>query len=374
MPPEFDDEDDIRADLQESFEAIRDGRVSDEGLPIPREGATEEDVQRDRRARDAAGRFAVKDAGADDEGTGGAPDPTKPADTPSGTEDKPAQPAQAAATDIPAPESWSAPALQQHWASLPPEVRAHVADREMRTAERIRTLAEPLRPVAELAQARGIPWQTGLGQLVEAQREFDKSPSEGMLFLAKKFGIDMDELAQLAFDRSQGKTPSATTLSPQSVNPQLEERLGRLETALERQARQSKEDADKENLSFVVEFAKDPTRPHFNAVATEINQLLPMIRRDNPGAPREKILQMAYDRAVWANPTVRASLIASQAASAQQQQQTQQRARNGRAASSLSHVGGPTSGTIPRQPMKNGRFDDDDIRNDILASVDSLSS
>lgn len=52
-----------------------------------------------------------------------------------------------------------------------------------------------------------------------------------------------------------------------------------------------------------------PKYPHFNAVAEDMLALVPAIRQANPGMGAYQILEQAYDRAVYANPTTRALVL-----------------------------------------------------------------
>lgn len=382
-------EDDLRGDLMASFDLFDKGTLTAENaydmeLPAKTEPAakTERDGgasgadQGDRggqhtgradrtpatggeqdsreRQRDAQGRFAkgegdntgeAKPAGAD----AGA----KPLEKPAASEQQAKPQASAAqqppaASPEPAPEGMGTKATQL-WATATPEVRAYIAETESALAK----IAEPFTAAMTAAKEISVPWNQYVGNLVKTEKYLRANPMEAMIWIAERQGVDLDELADYALERrqrgGQGQSSGQQQI-PQEfqhvVAPlaeqvaQLTSRLSQREQA-EANARQQAETSQREAYKReVAAFAEK--NPHWETVKGEAFALMSHLARQNPNRSFGEILKDAYDRAVYANPEVRAKL----AAEAEAAQREKQRGRASRELEAVtSHRGTPPNGS-----------------------------
>ncbi len=244
--------------------------------------------------------------------------PTKAApDKAAATTDLPSKDTQtqastAAQTASAPPAGWTA-AEKAEWSKLSPVAQAAVSRRETEMtnggkqwSEEKRRYEGILAPVAEAARARGMDTATGLQTLLAAQRALDTNPVDAIKHIARSYGVD---LATLAGTQAANGSPEATqqpdiaALVRQAVQPLLAPIQQRY--ASEEQARQQS------TVDLVTTFATSPGHEHFDAVEAELMAMIPTIRSVNPTWDHAKVLQEAYDRATYANPTTRAALQAA---------------------------------------------------------------
>jgi len=129
--------------------------------------------------------------------------------------------------------------------------------------------------------------------------------------------MPLEQKRQMAVDifREYGIDVSGAPASPDAAYSALEARLAKAEAAafaVQRESQQRAEQAYREGVSqqqkTVEAFAKNPANKYFDAVGNDILRLI------QSGAATD--LQSAYDIAIYANPTVRAKVLAEQQATA----------------------------------------------------------
>lgn len=399
-------EDDVRADLMAGFELFDAGKLTadnayDFELPAkkPTDNTTErkadggadgadqgergrqtvkpdsspatgDDKDSRDRQRDAHGRFAKGEGESDPAAKpAGAETQAKPGDKPPAADAQAKPPESAAqqtqaASPEPAPDGLGAKASQL-WATATPEVRDYIASTESALAK----LAGPVSEAMTVAKEIGIPWNQYVGNLIKTEVGLRKNPMDTMLWIAERQGIDLDALADYAIERRAGRNPSQpgqANIPPELqhvVAPlveqvaQLTSRLSQREQA-EATARQDAETREREHYKReVATFAA--ANPNWNDVKSEAFALMSVVARQKPNATFTEIIKDAYDRAVFANPAVRAKIQAEADAKAREAQ----RARGSRALETLtSHRGGPTS---QARPVANGS---DNLRDEISAN------
>lgn len=276
------------------------------------------------RARDEAGRFAKQ-----------ATPVTPPPDpkTPSGA----AEPA--ATQTITPPPSWSATA-KADWGKLPPHIQQEVLKREGdiqngkaqwdQKAERFNALDQVLAPRSERFRLAGVSEAQAVQQLFAAADLLERNGRDGIIYLARQYGVDLRQFAQ------GGQAPAQ-----QQAHPALQQLYGEINTlkgALAQQ-QQTASQADQTRLAQTIDqFRADPKNVYFENVRTAMGHLI----RGNPGLT----LQEAYDQATWANPEIRPLLLRSQqdASAAEVQAAARAKAIAARQASG-SVVGSPTPGS-----------------------------
>ena len=199
-----------------------------------------------------------------------------------------------------APKSW---AKEKHevWAKVPKEAQEYFVQREQQMLDGLEqykadaTFARPLKevitPYMPMLNARGIDAPKAVAALLNAQYQLDQNPRAGIMHIAKTYGVDLAELAQLS---QQG----APTVAPEVM--ELRTELHGIKTELQQRQEQEFKAARERVAVEVNTFAADPAHPYFDEVADDIVRML------QTGESLEK----AYEKAVWANPVTRAKELA----------------------------------------------------------------
>jgi hypothetical protein len=272
-------------------------------------------------ARDPAGRFAGKQTEVQA--------PTVP-------DSEPEDPAIAAP-----PQSWTAQ-MREKWSTLSPDVRKYVGEREAETHRRIteqgqevarlKQLDEVVSPYRQAFNLAGVQEAAALKQVLEVQSLLQRDPVNGLRWIAQQYGVTADQLTQMAPEGP--RDPYVATL----LN-----KVQQLEAATAAQQAQATQAMQSGIATEIETFAKDPARPHFEAVREEMGRLI--------GSGVASTFADAYDKAVWSVPTIRAQLIAEErkaaAAELEKARQAEQAKRaqavNVRGASAPGAVGAPRS-------------------------------
>ena len=301
-----DTSDDLRSVLSAAFEAG--------GEPEHTEAQTEAPPRQDR-ARDEHGRFTRAEQQA---ALGAAPaEETDTTDQPATREDEPASQA------IAPPASWS-DADKAHWTSLSRDAQEVILRRERdidkALAERanesqaVAPLREVLAPYQSKHAMMGLSDAEAVRRLLAAQEMLEQDPDRAFPELARAFGYD---LRRLTAQTTQQVPPQQQQQQPQQFrDPRVDELLTTMQQREQQQA-----------LAAVEAFGKDPAHPHFADVRSHMGTLL------QSGAATD--LQDAYDKAVWATPSVREKLLADRERSAQAEREAaaKQKAAEARRAS-----------------------------------------
>lgn len=262
-----------------------DVRAAMESLSQTQEDAAVADDAPKERSRDESGRFA-KAEGAD---TGDTQQEVSDADP---LKDKPEERSPA----FEPPKGWSADAKAK-WSALDPSIQAEIAKREQdmdtggqRWSEEKRRYEETLSPMRDFARMNGINEQEAITRFLNADRFLSSNPVEAIKWLAQSYGVDLENMT--ATQRPQQDPMVA----------QLRQELSTIrETLTQREV--------SEVQSQIDAFAKAPGHEHFSEAKTLMGHLI------NSGQAAD--MQEAYEKAIWAIPTIREKLIAAQTAEAQ---------------------------------------------------------
>ena len=266
------------------------------------------------RARDEAGRFT-------------------PAELAQQAADKAAEQAPAVEAKR-APSSWKKDAAAE-FDKLPPHVQDEVLRRETdfhkgiegfkQHADLGRSMERALQPYMQTIQQLGVAPDQAVGALLKADamlRNPDPSVrAQYFASLAQQYGIDLGQAAQVP------------QRDPYTF--QLEQRLAQIQQQQE-QFQQSQQEQQREALNSELQ-AFAATAEHFEAVKEDMAALLQ--------AGRATDLKDAYDKAVYANPQTRQSLLEQQRAEALKQAQTQALANRAKAAAVSVKGSSPASGS-----------------------------
>lgn len=232
------------------------------------------------------GRFAPKNP---TEQAADAPPANEVADQTAETPQEQATPA------IDAPVSWSAE-QKAKWATLPPDTRAYIAQRDKESHEAISRAGqqikafEPIGKVIEqfshVFQKNGLQPHDGIARMMAVNEMLEANPKAAIAEIAKAYGVNL-----------QGEAAQDATPENQRI-ADLEARLAKTESHLTAQQRERLSAENNALAREIADFAKD--KPHFESVRKVMAGLM------NSGAA--ETMQDAYDKAIYADPTIRQSL------------------------------------------------------------------
>ena len=297
QPEPADTRDDLRSQLEAAFKqhtAEPDPAPAAEPAPVEAAEPVAEPVAEptdDARPRDANGRFLPKEAAKETAKEQTLANPEHPKADKQAEAAPETAPQQPATQRIAPPEHWNGGGKVK-WDKLPRDVQQQIAGDYKQINERAQQmsgLTKVLEPRArELAATYGSV-EAGLNQLFQLADYAAKDPVQFTAWFLRQRGIDPAQLVQAG-----GQAPTQGQPDPTQA---LQQRIMQLEQRLQ----------SNEGLSLQSEvqaFMNDPAHPYFNDVRAEMTALL------NGG--RANSLQDAYDMAVWANPNVRAQILAQE--------------------------------------------------------------
>jgi hypothetical protein len=235
----------------------------------------------------------------------GAPDATAPAATTTET-----QPGTAKPHDT-APNTWTKEA-KANWATLPESARQEIHRREADFHKGIGQYKDAAGFGAQIAQEL-LPYQETINKAGIHPREIIKTlggawntlntgtpeqKTQLLLQIARDHGINISAAG------SETSQPSTAAHQADPVVAALQQELKEIKGHLTTQERQRAEAEYSAEVERVNAWGSDPKRPHFNAVREDMAVLI--------DSGRATGLDDAYDKAIWINPEVRASLLAEQ--------------------------------------------------------------
>lgn len=182
-------------------------------------------------------------------------------------------------------------------------------------------LGEIFAPWKQQMDLQGITRVQAIRQLAAAHKRMQEDPAVGIQWLAQNYGIDLKSLVEGA----AAADPAGESPTVKALRQQVETLSGQLKTLTGAQNDQQMN----AHLSQVEQFAeaKDdqgkPKHPHFDEVAQDVARL---IRAARAGGETLS-LQDAYDRAIYANPTTRAKVLAAQDAERRAKEESDRKAK-----------------------------------------------
>lgn len=196
---------------------------------------------------------------------------------------------------IDAPISWTAE-KKAEWASVPPALQEYISLRDKESHEAITRAGqqikafEPIRNVIEqyghTFQKNGLQPHDGIARMMAVNEMLETNPRAAIAEIAKAYGVNLQ--GETAQDANPGDARVA----------ELEAELGKIKTHLTAQQRQQYEAESTALAREIADFAKD--KPHFESVRKVMAGLM------SSGAA--ETMQEAYDKAIYADPTIRQSL------------------------------------------------------------------
>lgn len=193
-------------------------------------------------------------------------------------------------------------------------------------------MAQAIAPFSQTIQQMGIHPAMAVNKLLKADHVLRNSSYEAkvqhLAKLASDYGIDFGHVQQF------GEANPAY----QSTLTDLQSRLQQMQSWIEQQ-NQAKEWNERQTLnSDIAKFASDPANEHFEVVRNDMAGLLQ--------AGLASTLQEAYEKAIYANPSVRALVLAKQQAAAEEARKAAAN-QKAQAARESSRVNVPRHGRLP---------------------------
>ena len=235
------------------------------------------------------------------------------------------------------PSSWR-PTARAAWAALPEPVRAEIYKREgdyirdrdqfredAQIGKAINDIVSPYRALIEGDRSTpGATIQDLLQTSAVLRTGSQVQKYQTMVNIANRFGIDLRDLA--------GRLAGGARGAPQGGQPQpggqqqpamyRDERVDRLlhmfNTQEQNRAIAETRATENQTLGWMneVDAQGHPLRPYVGDVTDDIVALIPHVQAANPNWTHAQVMQNAYERAIWANPEIRALLQAEQAKAA----------------------------------------------------------
>lgn len=159
----------------------------------------------------------------------------------------------------------------------------------IRYSDQIKDLLNPFREQMQLA---GIDDVTAISKLVAAQALLERSPKEGIKHLAKSYGVDLDAIEYDDTDYDEVDPKIAA----------LEAKIAQMEKGMTENSL-SAHTAKIEEFASAVDDSGKLLHPHFEEVYDDMVTLVKSrVATD---------IDSAYQKAIWANDSVRAKMLAA---------------------------------------------------------------
>lgn len=167
----------------------------------------------------------------------------------------------------------------------------------------------------------GVTDAMAIRQLVAAHTLLRKDPASAMKRLAEQYGIDLKGITEGA----AAADPAGESPTVKALRDEVKQLTGQLRTLTGAQDQHQQ----KARLDEVTHFAEEKDaqgqlmRPYFDDVAKDVAALIQVARTNG----ERLTLQDAYDRAVYANPTIRAKVLAASDAQRRAKEEAERKAK-----------------------------------------------
>ena len=336
--------DDLRGTIEAAMNPVE-GTVE---TPVETQESTETPVEtptaKAERERDEKGRFKAKEAAQ--------PDPEAQITTEGLIGDgKPAEPTPSEAVDptpvevINPPQAWTAEA-KERFKQFDIETQKELVKRETDYSKGIQRyaedakLAQELRPVLEqwnpyLNQIGARPSEA-FNALMQAEQVLRHgSPAQkqqAFMKMAQDYGIP---LPNSNGETEVPQTPNLHDAPIYNEVNQLRQQLANIQYQQQQETNRIQQEQEAQMNAMISEFSSNPQYPHFESLRDQMSQLLQ--------AGAAETLEDAYEKASWANPEIRSTLIKNEEAKRIKEQAELANKAKQKAVS----VKGTPSGTVP---------------------------
>lgn len=260
--------------------------------------------------------------------------------------------------EISAPNSWRNEP-KELWKQLPRKLQEEIAKRETdreryftRESARLKNLKEVeeiFEPYVNELHARGATPAQVVRQLVAFNNLYEQDPVGTIRQMLQAKGLSLEALQE---------AQAQTDPKYEALTKELQELRTWRQQLEQGQATQAHDYTVSAIQSFAEQVGQDgkPVRPYFNDVLQTMLPIADALKRQNPEALPEEILNAAYERAVYIHPEVRQKLIdsevkAREAKRIEEQKQAAQKAK----ASSVSVKGAPGGAVAQAQSAQSIR-------------------
>jgi hypothetical protein len=255
------------------------------------------------------------------------------------------------------PVGWTA-AEKAEWSKLSPAVQAAVSRREMqanegqqRWSEQKRQYEAVLSPVAEAARRNGMNTEQGLQALLNAQSFLERDPLGAIKWLAQSHGVNLATLAGQPDEVSSAQAPDIEAIVRQAV----QRSVAPIVAPIQQRWQQEEQRQQEMTTQMVVSFAASEGHEHFGSVEQDIMDLIPPLKERNPTWTPQQVLQEAYDRAVFANPATRQTILTARETAAEEKRRTEAAQRATKARGAAVSVTGSPQGSAGQEPAASLR-------------------
>lgn len=250
-----------------------------------------------------------------------------------------------------APSSWK-PDTAAKWAELPAEIKAEIQRRETdyhkgieqykQYAQHGQEFERVISPHMDMIRQSGLTPGQAIQHLMQAHKTLtygtQEQKQQALAIIARDSGIDLSKI-----------TPAAP------IDPQVR-RIIEQNRQLQQFQQQALEAQQQAVGTEIQQFAADPSNEHFEAVKQDMATMLQ--------SGMAQTLQEAYDKAVWARPDLRQSLVEAQRTEAEKR--GAQAAHRQRAKSAAVGIRGSA-------PSSNGALPNDmSLEDTVAAAIDGL--
>ena len=277
------------------------------------------------------------------------------------------EPTEPAAPTIRPPASWSAtakaqfnaldPVIQQEVLRREKDIEAGKAQWDSKAAQfnKFEAIVGPRREKLALA---GVDEYTAVQQLFAAQDFLERSPLEGIRYLANQYGV-----GHLFAAQQQGQSPQPQGI--ETVLQPFQQEIQSLKQTVEALKAAPVEARQREAEQVIAAFMEDPAHAYAPNLEQKMGALIQTGQAQ--GATMTEKLKNAYEMACWADPEVRQTLIKEQetARQAKLTQDTRARADKARALSGSVNGSPGLGAALPKAGTGN-------LRDDILAAYQEV--
>lgn len=224
---------------------------------------------------------------------------------------------------VPVPQSWAADA-KDVWNQIPPRAQREFVKREndlrrglQQATEKAAQVErgysdidEALAPFKEIFDSGTATRSQVIKNFAWWQTKLDNPQSRAQAFrdMAQSYGTSLEQLTQEA--AAQPQEPSYVREIRQQ-NQQLMQLYRQQQQQQEQQTQANRQSMEQSAANDVNVFASEVDasgnllRPHFKAVEGYMVALMPGLRAENPSLSNAQLLQAAYEKAIWADPSTR---------------------------------------------------------------------
>ena len=216
---------------------------------------------------------------------------------------------------IDAPISWTAE-QRAKWSTLPPDTQAYIAQRDKESHEAISRAGQQIKayePIGEVIkqyshvfQKNGLQPHDGIARMMAVNEMLETNPRAAIAEIARAYGVNL-----------QGTTDEQNASPENPRIAELEARLAKQEAHLTTQLRQQQQAEANELAREIADFAKD--KPHFESVRKVMAGLM------TSGAA--ETMKDAYEKAIYADPTIRQSLLVDEQTKAAEKRKAEEAER-----------------------------------------------